>query len=138
VSPSTLPACLSAYTTTPGWFATRKQTDSCAKKDGHAAAGLRPVYASCCPSRPRRLSRSQAFMLTTRIPALLKCTRMKLAAPIVDKCLVRDGEVHHPATSTCAAGSLSCEERSAVALLFSTGCGIPWTLDLHRAPCSAC
>jgi len=79
-------------------------------------------------------------MPTTRIPALLTSPRMKLAAPIVDKCLVRDGEHHHPATLTCAAGSLEREERSAVrtALFFSTGCGIPWTLDLHRAPCPSC
>jgi hypothetical protein len=43
------------------------------------------------------LSGLQAFMPTTRIPVLLKSTRMKLTAPIVEKCLVRDYKVHHPA-----------------------------------------
>lgn len=100
------------------WQIASKPIQVLRKKDGHAAAGLRPVYASCCPSRLRRLSGSQAFTPTTRIPALLKSPRMKLTAPIVDKCLVRDGEDYHPATLTCAAGSLGREERSA--LLFSS------------------
>ena len=64
------------------------------------------------------LPRQASFMPTTRIPVLLRRARMKLAAPIVDKCLVRDGQDHHPATLTCAAGSLGREERSA--LLFSS------------------
>ena len=61
--------------------------------------------------------RQASFIPTTRIPVLLKSPRMKLTAPIVDKCLMRDGQDHHPATLTCAAGSLGREERSA--LLFS-------------------
>ena len=64
------------------------------------------------------LPRQASFMPTTRIPVLLRRARMKLAAPIVDKCLVRDGQDHHPATLTCAAGSLGREERSV--LLFSS------------------
>lgn len=68
------------------------------------------VYAVCLAPRQ--------YTPTTRIPALLKSPRMKLTAPIVDKCLVRDGEDHHPASLTCAAGSLGREERSA--LLFSS------------------
>ena len=102
-----------------------RQTDSSAEKDGHAAAGLRPVYASCCPSRPRRCSRSQAFMPTTRIPALLTSPRMKLTAPIVEKCPVRDGHDHHPATLTCAADSLGREERSVLLFCSPPAAGYP-------------
>jgi hypothetical protein len=67
-------------------------------------------------------------MPTTRILAQLKSTRMKLAAPIVSESLLSHGEQEHLATFTCARPG--CEERSA-ALLVSTVCGIPWTLDLQ-------
>lgn len=71
------------------------------------------------------LPRQASFMPTTRIPVLLRKTRMKLAAPIVDKCLVRDGQHHHPATLTCAAGSLGREERSALLVSSPPAAGYP-------------
>jgi hypothetical protein len=71
------------------------------------------------------LPRQASFMPTTRIPVLLRRARMKLAAPIVDKCLVRDGQHHHPATLTCAAGSLGREERSALLVSSPPAAGYP-------------
>lgn len=59
-------ACLlcPSASTTPVWLANRNHTDSGGEKDGHAAAGLRPMCASCCrPFRRRRLAASQAGII---------------------------------------------------------------------------